>query len=56
MAATTAMVVRRRQDYITLQFKGRLPITNAQDGDRLTAMINALDPDKLRQHPYFRPA
>lgn len=53
---TTAIVVRRRQDYIALQFKGKVPLHNPADSDRLTALINALDPDKLRQHPHFKMA
>jgi hypothetical protein len=53
---TTAIVVRRRQDYIALQFKGKLALQNPADSERLTALINALDPDKLRQHPHFKAA
>lgn len=56
LAETTAIVVRRRQDYIALQFKGKLSLQNPADSERLTALINALDPDKLRQHPHFKRA
>lgn len=51
---TTAIVVRRRQDYIALQFKGRLLINNPADSERLLNQIGGLNPDKLRQHPHFR--
>ena len=53
---TTAIVVRRRQDYIALQFKGQLTLHNPTDSERLAHLINALDPEKLRQHPHFTPA
>lgn len=56
LAETTAIVVRRRQDYIALQFKGHLALQNPTDRDRLTHLINALDADKLRQHPHFKVA
>ena len=50
---TTAIVVRRRQDYIALRFKGKLVMHNPNDSERLMALINALDLEKLRQHPHF---
>jgi hypothetical protein len=56
LAETTAIVVRRRQDYIALQFKGKLLLHNPTDSERLTTLINALDPEKLRQHPHFKSA
>lgn len=54
LEATTAMVVRRRQDYIALQFKGRLVLHNPTDEERLLTLIGALNPAKLRQHPHFK--
>jgi len=51
---TTAIVVRRRQDYIALQIKGRLVFSNPTDSERLLALIGALKPEKLRQHPHFK--
>ena len=51
---TTAIVVRRRQDYIALQFKGKLFIKNKADSERLTTLITALDSEKLKQHPHFK--
>lgn len=51
---TTAIVVRRRQDYIALQFKGRLLVNNPADSERLMNQIGGLNPDKLRQHPHFK--
>ncbi len=54
MAETTALVVRRRQDYIALQFKGKLSLNNPTDTERLTTLLNALNPEKLRQHPHFK--
>ncbi len=56
LAETTAIVVRRKQDYIALQFKGQLNLTHKNDWDRLTAMINALNPAKLKEHPHFKAA
>lgn len=49
----TTIVVRRRQDYMALQFKGKLNFTSQQDWERLTALINGLDPVKLKEHPHF---
>ncbi|MGF1458734.1 MAG: hypothetical protein ACFBSG_06880 [Leptolyngbyaceae cyanobacterium] len=50
----TAIVVRRRQDYIALQFKGKIALHSSADSERLLALINALNPDKLRDHPHFK--
>ncbi|WP_039729193.1 hypothetical protein [Leptolyngbya iicbica] len=54
LEATTAMVVRRKKDYIALQFKGKLALQNPADEERLLNLIAALNPDKLRQHPHFQ--
>jgi len=54
LEATTAMVVRRKKDYIALQFRGKLALNNATDEERLLALVAALNPDKLRQHPHFK--
>lgn len=51
---TTAIVVRRRQDYIALQFRGKLTFISKADNLRLTSLISALDLEKLRQHPHFK--
>lgn len=51
---TTAIVVRRREDYIALRFKGNIVLRNQADSQRLTALINALNPEKLKQHPHFK--
>jgi hypothetical protein len=55
-ANTTAILIRRRQDYIALQFKGRLVLSNPADTEHLTTLLNALNPEKLRQHPHFKAA
>ena len=54
LEATTAMVVRRKQDYIALQFKGKLALHSPADEERLLNLIAALNPEKLRQHPHFK--
>lgn len=51
---TTAILVRRREDYIALQFRGKLTTTNKADNQRLAALINALNPEKLEQHDHFK--
>lgn len=51
---TTAIVVRRRQDYLALQFKGKLPLDSKDDNQRLTTIVNAFDAEKLKQHPHFK--
>jgi len=56
LAETTAIVVRRRHDYIALQFKGQIFFHSQADDERFTTLINALNPDKLRQHPHFKGA
>lgn len=53
---TTAIVVRRRQDYIALQFQGKLNFANKRDWERLINLISNLDPTKLKDHPHFRAA
>lgn len=50
---TTAILIRRREDYIALQFRGKLSPTSL-DKQQLAAFINALDSKKLEQHPHFR--
>lgn len=54
LEATTAIVVRRQQDYIALQFKGQMMTRNQMDEKQFIAFIEALDLDQLRQHPHFR--
>jgi hypothetical protein len=56
LVETTAVVVRRRQDYIALQFKEGLTFSTPADREQLTRWVNALDADKLSQHPHFKPA
>jgi len=51
---TTAIVVRRRQDYIALQLKGRLSLHHPADNERLSTLLGALNPEKLRRHPHFK--
>ena len=50
---TTAMVVRRKQDYIALQFREKLTLHSQADEELLLQFIEALNPEQLRQHPHF---
>jgi hypothetical protein len=53
LESTTAIVVRRRQDYMALQFKDPVPLHSPADYEHLMELINTLGPEKLRQHPHF---
>lgn len=54
MENTTAIVVKRRDDYIAIQFRGKISLQDPSDNERLLTLINALNPEKLRQHPHFK--
>lgn len=51
--ATVAIVVPRRQDYLALQFRAQAAIVRAAHSQQLLALINALNVNKLQQHPHF---
>lgn len=51
---TTAMVVRRQQDYIALQFREKVTLHSQADEELLLQFIGALNLEQLRQHPHFR--
>lgn len=51
--ATTAIVVRRRQDYLALLFQGQVALDRAAESQQMLSLIQALNVNKLRQHPHF---
>ncbi|NER82427.1 MAG: hypothetical protein F6K42_23260 [Leptolyngbya sp. SIO1D8] len=51
---TTIVVVRRRYDYIALQFKGVLALTDEAKNNDFKALVNTLDVAKLQEHPHFK--
>lgn len=53
---TTAVVVRRRQDYIALQIKGQVALENETEWPSLMALIDTLDLATLNEHSHFKAA
>ena len=53
---TTAIVVRRPQDYIALQLKGEILLENEREHSPLMVLIDTLDSETLQGHSHFKPA
>ncbi len=53
LEATTAMVIRRKEDYIAVQFKDKVVLRHQADEEQLMQLIESLDLEQLRQHPHF---
>ena len=51
--ASTAIVVRRRRDYLALLFQGQVALDRAAESQQMLSLIQALNVNKLRQHPHF---
>ena len=54
LKTTTAIVVRRPEDYIALKFDGQLLLNSQANQEQLRQLIGALNSDVLQQHPHFR--